>query len=186
MGKIKSVRSDIVRTPEGKLLMRSARDPRVRYLLAMLIAYGKRISEIMCLRREDFTITEETINVRFKILKVKPKSGIMKIRSKKLSKNHWTARFILEHLETVQDGYVLPSYGRTGHITPRMARIWLKAIDPDIWPHLFRHSLATMMAEHGATAIELRRFFDWESITQALAYVQDSPQLEAKWTNRNF
>ena len=67
-----------------------------------------------------------------------------------------------------------------------MARYWLKAIDPDIWPHLFRHSLATMIAEKGASAFELKAFFDWDDIRTATRYVRESDELSQKWATRNF
>jgi len=53
MGKIKSLRKDIVRTPEGKLLMIQARALKIRYVLAMLIGYGKRVSVIVVFKRSD-------------------------------------------------------------------------------------------------------------------------------------
>lgn len=187
MGKIKSLRSDVVRTAEGKLLMIKARDPRVKYLLAMLIGYGKRISEILVLKRSDLWVSEDGfINVTFKILKSKPRAGIMKIRAKRLSINHWCARAIIEYVQYIDDGYLLPSYGQTGHITRVTAWSWLKALDPDIWPHLFRHSLATVMAEKGATAFELKGFFDWDDIRQAVKYVRETDALSEKWASRDF
>jgi site-specific recombinase XerD len=187
MGKIKSLRSDIVRTPEGKLLMIKARDPRVKYLLAMLIGYGKRVSEVLALDRSDLHVSEDGfIVVRFKILKSRPKSGIMKIRTKRLSLDHWCARPIIQYVQYIEDGYLLPSYGKTGHITRQMARHWLKALDKDVWPHLFRHSLATMMAENGATAFELKAYFDWDDIRTAQRYVLETEALSEKWAERVF
>lgn len=189
MGKIKSLRSDILRTPEVKLLVKSTDDPRVRYLIAMLAAYGKRITEIICLKVGDITIddTEQFIVTRFHVLKSKPRGGVIKIRLKRLAIDHWTARFILPFIHGRDpEGYVLPSYGKTGHITRVTAWMWLKKLDGDIWPHLFRHSLATMMAEQGATAFELKGFFDWDDIRQAVVYVRETDALSEKWARRKF
>ena len=110
----------------------------------------------------------------------------MKIRAKRLSIHHWCARPIVEYVQHIEAGYLLPSYGRTGHITRWMARLWLKKLDPDIWPHLFRHSLATMMAEQGATAFELKAFFDWDDIRTAMRYVRETEALSEKWATRDF
>lgn len=186
MGKIKSLRKDIVRTPEGKLLMRQARTAKMRYILAMFIAYGKRVSEIIVLKRTDIHMTPEYLITSFHILKSKPKSGILKIRHKRLGLDHWTVPYIVEYVETIQSGFMLPSYGKTGHITDRSIRYWLKELDPDIWPHLFRHSLATMLAENGASAFELKAFFDWDDIRTAQKYVQDTDELSSKWAIRPF
>jgi len=186
LGKIKSLRKDIVRTPEGKLLMIQTRPLKMRYVLAMLIGYGKRVSEIVVLKRSDIKISEDHIITSFHILKSKPKSGILKIRHKRLSRDHWTARYILEYVDTIKAGYMLPSYGMTGHITARCIRYWLKKIDQDIWPHLFRHSLATMIAEAGGTAFELKAFFDWDDIRTAQKYVHETDELSMKWAKRDF
>lgn len=187
MGKIKSLRSDIVRTPEGKLLMIQARDPRVKYLLAMLIGFGKRITEVVSLDRGDLHVDADGfINVKFTILKSKPKAGIMKVRTKRLSLKHWCAPSIIKYVQYIQAGFILPSYGQTGHITRQMAGLWLKKLDPDIWPHLFRHSLATMMAENGATAFELKAYFDWDDVRTAQRYVLETDALSEKWASREF
>lgn len=186
MGKIKSLRKDIVRTPEGKLLIRQARTAKMRYVLAMLIGYGKRVSEYVVLKRTDIKMTPEYLITSFLILKSKPKSGILKIRHKRLALDHWTVPYIVAYVETVQAGYMLPSYGKSGHITARTIRNWLKEIDPDIWPHLFRHSLATMLAENGASAFELKAFFDWDDIRTAQKYVQDTDELSTRWSSRPF
>ena len=186
MGKIKSLRKDIVRTPEGKLLMRQCRTAKMRYILAMLISYGKRVSEIVALEREDIMITDLYIITSFLILKSKPKSGILKIRHKMLSRNHWTAKYIIEYVKTIPSGFMLPSYGKTGHITSRTIRNWLKNLDIDLWPHLFRHSLATMIAENGGSAFELKAFFDWDDIRTAQRYVQETEELSSKWADRPF
>lgn len=189
MGKIKSLRSDILRTPEVKLLIKSTDDPRVRYLIAMLAAYGKRITEVLMVKVKDITIddTEKFIVTRFYILKSRPKAGIMKVRHKRLAIDHWTARFILPFIQGRDpEGHVLPSYGPSGHVHRKTAWLWLKMLDPDIWPHLFRHSLATMMAEQGATAFELKAFFDWDDIRTAMRYVRETEALSEKWAKRKF
>lgn len=60
----------------------------------------------------------------------------------------------------------------------------LRQLGP-VWPHLFRRSLATHMAEKGATEQELKNWFhttgDW-----ADTYVQKSGVLTEKWSKREF
>jgi hypothetical protein len=44
-----------------------------------------------------------------------------------------------------------------------------------VWSHLFRHSLATEIAElPGTTAYELKSWFDWNYLSTAEAYLSDT------------
>jgi len=105
--------------------------------------------------------------------------------SKRLSSEHYLAPFIVDYVEQFEEGYLFP--GRSeGHISRMTAYRWLKKISDDLWPHLFRHSLATLMAENGATAYELKSFFDWKDIRTATRYVEDTQGLSYKWVDREF
>lgn len=60
-----------------------------------------------------------------------------------------------------------------GHIYPKYVwdAIKLMEFEQPIWTHLFRHTLATELAENEVSAFEMKRWFDWESITTADDYV---------------
>ena len=162
-----------------------ARDSKKRALIAFLFGYGKRISEVIELTRFDVYIADQYIETTFKILKRKPESGILPVFSKRLSSEHYLAPFIVDYVEQFEEGYLFP--GRSeGHISRMTAYRWLKKISDDLWPHLFRHSLATLMAENGATAYELKSFFDWKDIRTATRYVEDTQGLSYKWVDREF
>ena len=61
-----------------------------------------------------------------------------------------------------------------------------KAINPKCWLHLFRHSVATEMAERGATEEELMSWFDWDRYDTAHRYVKGGPKLTEKWAERTW
>ena len=188
--KITKTRDDILRPTEMKVYLLMAKDPRIRGLLAFLTAYGKRIMEIMPLRRSDIHIDEEYISTRFKILKARRRSGIEKVVWKKVSLDNWIAPYILEFIEGMSpEQFLWPSYGKSGHVTDRMARYWLSEFG-DVWPHLCRHSLAVQMAESGATIPELMAYFDWESESSAMHYVKTYGRamtvMAEKWAKRPF
>lgn len=200
MGKIKSLRDDIVRPTEARVLLKMAgiekgpvRGPYLQAVLGFLIGYGKRISEILVLRRAEVRIEEDFINTRFLILKRAPVSGVLPYRWKKLARSHYACEFIEPWVKSRPSpgSYVFPSL-RTrsmttpGHISRQCIWSWLKDLDPDIWPHLFRHSLATQLGEEGATAYELKAFFDWGSIRTSEKYVRETPIIRDKWTRREF
>lgn len=188
--KITKVREDIIRPSEMKVYLMMAKDPRVRGLLAFLTAYGKRIMEVMPLRRSDVVVDEEYISTRFRILKSKPRGGVRKVVWKLVAIDNWISPFILEFIEGMEgDRYLWPSYGKLGHVTDRTARNWLSEFG-DVWPHLCRHSLAVQMAENGATVPELMAYFDWENERTAIHYVKTyGPAMTVmakKWAKRPF
>jgi len=200
MGKIKSLREDIIRPTEARVLLKMAGiqkgptlGPYFQAVLGFCIGYGKRISEILALRRAEVRIEKDFINTRFLILKVKPKSGILPYSWKKLVRSHYTCEFIEPWINSRPSpgSYIFPSLrsrsmATPGHVSRQCIWNWMKDLDPDIWPHLFRHSLATQMGEEGATAFELKSYFDWEDIRTAQRYVRETPIIRDKWTRREF
>lgn len=189
MPRIKSLREDILRPIEVQDFLARAKNHTVQALIAFLYGYGNRISEILILRPRDIQLSEKWIQVTFTILKKKPRSGIKPVKKKKLSRTHYLAPYILGHLELIPEAspWIFPSYRHPEkHLSRITAYRWLKEVDQDIWPHLFRHSLATIMAEHGATAFELVAWFAWDSLATARKYVRDTQILSTKWSKRDF
>lgn len=200
MGKIKSLREDIIRPIEAKVLLKMAGiqkgpilGPYFQAVLGFHIGYGKRVSEIIALRRAEVRIEEDFINTRFLILKRESESGILPYRWKKLIRSHYTCEYIEPWVESRPSpgSYVFPalrsrSLDSPGHVSRQCIWSWMKDLDPNIWPHLFRHSLATQMGEEGATAYELKAYFDWASIRTSERYVRETPIIRDKWTRREF
>ncbi len=196
MGKVKSSRQDIIRPDELKVYLAMAkRIPRHQGLMAMLYAYGKRITEVVSLRRSEVQFTDKGIMVRFHILKHRPKSGIIPFKWKRLAPGHWLTPYIKRYIEALDrtyrgEGYLFPGRGASGHLT-RQGALWiLKKYSPDIWPHLFRHSLAVQMAEAGAGIPDLVAYFDWKDDSTPLLYIRTYGQamdtLADKWAERPF
>ena len=192
---IKKVREDILRPPEVRVYLAMAKfapdPPRDRAIIAMLFAYGKRISENLALDKSDIVIQDDRIITRFRILKSRPRAGILKIAHKELARDHWLAGYIVDYVDALVGGYVFPGRGQTGHLT-RQGVLWLlqNRYNEDIWPHLFRHSLAGLMAENGATVPELMAWFDWEKESTAIGYVRSfgpvQERMARKWSKRSF
>jgi len=53
----------------------------------------------------------------------------------------------------------------------------IKKLNPTIYPHLFRHTRLTRLAEKGATAAQLMTWAGWKNIKMAATYVQRSEKL---------
>jgi site-specific recombinase XerD len=196
MGKVKSSRQDIIRPAELKTYLLMAKQiPRHQGLMAMLYAYGKRISEVVLVKRSELQYTDNGIMCRFQVLKQRSKSGVIPFTWKRLALDHWLAPFIKNYtdaldLDYLGRGYLFPGRGEGGHLTRQGAHWILKRYSEDIWPHLFRHSLAVQMAESGATLPDLVAYFDWLDDATALTYIRTYGQamdiLADKWAERAF
>ena len=192
MPKIKSLRDDIIRPDELKLYLKMAsRKPKHQYLMVWLYAFGKRISETVTLNRDDVSYDENYVYARFTILKTRPKSGLKTVRTKRLTRKHWLTDRLIEHISNTPKGeYLFPSWSEKGYLTRRGALYILKKYSEDIWCHLFRHSLAVQMAEHGATILGLMAWFDWEDEKTAIRYIrtygQAMDKLSKEWREREF
>lgn len=71
-----------------------------------------------------------------------------------------------------------------GHMSRVRAWKIIKSLNDKAWIHLFRRSLATQMAELGATEDELMSWFDWDSPLTAHKYVKRGTKLTEKWSRR--
>ena len=191
MGKIKSLRNDIIRADELKLYLKMAsRKPKHQYLMAWLYAFGKRISEIITLKREDVSFDDDYVYVRFNILKTRPKSGLKTMKVKRLTRRHWITPYLVRHISEISEGYMFASWGKSGYLTRVGAHHILKKYSEDVWCHLFRHSLAVQMAENGANILGLMAWFDWIDEKSAIHYIrtygQAMDRLSKEWGEREF
>ena len=96
---------------------------------------------------------------------------------------------MLDYVESLTnpEGFVFSSEcSRSGRMSRQHAYRIIKGLNPKAWTHLFRHSLATEMAERGATEEELMSWFDWDRYETAHRYVKGGPKLTEKWSKRTF
>lgn len=139
---------------EGKAL-------EVASLTAFLWLSGCRISEALAVKREDIKIDEKYIYATIIPLKqwTKTKTGT-KRKSVPVSlvfprkKTIFTRLIIEQELATVED-HKLWDMDRT------TAWRHLTALNPDIYPHIFRHSRVTHFADMGVGEDQLKRWFGW-------------------------
>ena len=73
-----------------------------------------------------------------------------------------------------------------GRMGARRAYQVLKKLNKQAWLHLFRHSLATQMAEQEATEEQHMAWFDWDRYDTAHNYVRGGPRLTRKWSQRKW
>lgn len=160
-------------------------------LFTILWAYGKRISEVVELRTTDIAVRGTDLAITFTIRKKsrKSKKGILipeekrkkpPRRTKRLTLSNPYAEMIKIYWEECKERgglFLFPGmHTSTGHIHPKY--VWdviqkMKLGQP-VWTHLFRHTLATELAQNDVGAWEMKTWFDWESINTADEYVSSA------------
>lgn len=173
---IKVQRKDVLRQKEIKTMITEA-DPRMKCLLALLWGFGKRISEILLLQRDDIFTSQGHLMVRFHVLKKRKKDQLY---LKSLTLRHPATEYILSYAENVKEGLLFPN------LTRQLALYYLKKLNKDSYLHLFRKSLATEMSEHSFTVQQLMSWFDWSEPKIAMEYVSRGPGLTKELSERTW
>jgi integrase len=164
---------------------------RVKCLIALLWLFGKRITEYLWLKRKDLWVERNYLYVRFTVQK-KRKRGAQPIKErylKRITLENPYAEFVIQYIEGIADpeAFLFPSdRSAYGYTSRNHAYRILKGLDRDAWCHLFRESLATKMAEEGATEEELMHWFDWDNPQSAHKYVKKGTKLTEKWAKRTW
>jgi len=182
MPKIKTKRKDILRTFEIKPLLETS-PSWLACLIALAWIFGKRISELLKVSKEDISQDKEFLYVRFLVSKKKTRieTPVPKPFLKRILLTHPGVPYILNHLEQVPMGAKL-----FPKMTRQLALYYLKKADSQTWWHLFRESLATEMAEHGASEEMLMHWFDWDRVDTAHEYVKRGTKLTERLSRRTW
>lgn len=180
MPKVKTRRSDILRTKEVEATLEKA-DSWLQCLICLAWLFGKRISELLKVRREDVYIKDGYLYVRFFVSKKKTRADppVPKPFLKRITLRNPFTRPILAHLKTVETGKLFK-------VSRQLALYYLKKVNKQAWFHLFRESLATEMAERGATEEKLMHWFDWDRVDTAHSYVKRGTKLTEEYSERTW
>lgn len=217
MPKITTERDDILRKPEIDSMLRDTSSiyngERLQCIIALAWMFGKRINEILKLKRADIWVQGDFLFARFLVSKKKTRkdSPLPKPFLKRIRVDHPYVPYVLSWINKAKEGYLFPSHRGSsmlrvklkhketgevikvyeyeregGYLTPRRVRQQLKQVNPKAWWHLFRESLATHMAEEGATEEDLMHWFDWDRVDTAHEYVKRGTKLTEKWSERKW
>ncbi|MDH5765044.1 MAG: site-specific integrase [Gammaproteobacteria bacterium] len=190
MPKVTTKRDDILRPSEITDMLESAKyEPWLQCLVCILAVFGKRISEVIKLKRSDIWFDDTYLFVQFNVLKKASKKAdsMPKPYLKRKTRKHAFVKPIIRYIIGVEKGYLFPSTRSAyGYISRQHAWNKIKALNPKAWCHLFRESLATSMAEHDATEEDLLHWFDWDRVDTAHRYVKRGTRLTKKWSDRAY
>jgi len=191
-------RQDVIRPVElGEILDRAKTIDKYgipglgwQAFISIMWLFGKRVSEIVSLRTQDVRVDGEYLYILFTVLKKRSTSdpGIRMPFQKRITLENPYTEAIIEWWNQVREGrFLFPRHQtKMGHIYRQYAHLVLKEISPQISSHLFRHSLATQMAEDGATAYEMVSWFDWDRTDTALEYIRRGGAMTERLSRRKW
>lgn len=181
---IKTKRKDILRQKEiiGYLDKAETVAIWLPCMLAILWMFGKRISEICTIEREHIYTRKGYLYIRFFVLKKKNRkdAGVPKMFLKRITLKHAGVQYVLRYVESINAGAIFPNMYR------EKARYYLRKLTEKAWFHLFRESLATEMAENGASEEQLMHWFDWDRVETAHKYVKRGTKLTEQLSDRTY
>lgn len=188
MPEIKTRRNDILRRKEIVETLRKASMLKKPWgdalpcLITIAWLFGKRISEILKLKRQDIWVREGYLYIRFFVSKKKARKDapVPKPYLKRITLKHDGPKIILSYIKILQQEELFPNMSR------ELAWYYLKKVNEKAWWHLFRESLATEMAERGATEEKLMHWFDWDRVDTAHAYVKRGTKLTEELSERTW
>jgi integrase len=182
MPKIKTIREDIISPEELKETIRRCPTREMQAFVAILAVTGARISEIVrSIKAKDIEIIdEESWSISIVTLKHRPKAWeILPRRVLKLQRDVLFEKVIRPFLnESKFKGDML--------IFPKSSAFYskqLKKANPMVYPHLFRHTLATRLAEF-VSPFDLKEWFGWKKIDMAEIYVHNRRGIENIYKQR--
>jgi len=181
MPKVKTKRNDILRQKEVLgMLEKSKEESWLQCLIALAWVFGKRINELLKVKREDIWVDNRFLYCRFQVSKKRTRKDtpIPRPYLKRITLRHLGVEYILTYVSKVKGGVLFPSIDR------HKAYYHLKKLNHESWWHLFRESLATEMAERGATEEMLMHWFDWDRVDTAHAYVKRGTKLTQELSER--
>lgn len=137
-------------------------NPRTRALIALLYLSGRRIGEVIGLRKLDFNIFHDRVSFKTfneKVFRSRP-VGRYKIevngRYYEEIQPYWLlnsesgkvlSHYVLDYLEQLDSGdFVFKKEKGEGHIGRQMAYISVRRAAPELWLHLLRHWRFTHLA----------------------------------------
>jgi len=189
MPKIKTKRNDILRQEEILETLEKAKDkPWLQCLIAIAWIFGKRINEILKLTKQDIWIAEGYLYIRFLVSKKKTRKDTPTPKPfvKRITLKHPGAVYIIQYIESINEGLLFLSHLKNEQSRRVRTSQYLKEINPKVWWHLFRESLATEMAERGATEEKLMHWFDWDRVDTAHQYVKRGTKLTEELSERTW
>lgn len=161
MPKIKVAKEDRkLITPEvmGGMI-NAAKTRQDKAILVFYYIFGTRVSEAFHIKKEDMWIYGDILYVKIK--RSKTKGTFPKIDTLRAKTTTPFIHYLIAHWCEVLDGNRLFDYGE--NLNTARNRVWklVKSVNPDAWPHIFRHTRNDAFRRKGYTASQRMAWFGW-------------------------
>lgn len=172
---------------EMGILINKAEYKEMQALLAFFWLTGARISEVLMQKCKHIKVENERVYITLITLKTRKKKGSFQdLRTIVFNKSAPFIDILLEwwlYRQEQNKEYIF-NYSEGN---PKTARIRImpkiKKVDMRIYPHLFRHNRAKLLADAGATANQIQAFMGWDKISTADRYIKKTQQLTEPLAN---
>jgi len=173
MPAIKTPRDDIMSPKEILKTLKDCNNSQVQAFISLLWLTGARIGEIKMLKAQDITNQANFIQIEMPTLKTRVKTTMPR-RRLKIPKDNVFYNFFKQWINenTFADEDLIFDY------SIRYIRRKLKEANPDTYPHLFRHTLATMLSRE-VDAFTLKEWFGWRTMDMPMRYVHRKDAMES-------
>ena len=156
---------------EVQRMVDDAHNDRDKALVGCLYLLGARITEVITLRKSDVEITDKKVIFKIKPLKRRKEKGPVRYKHKlAIPIDAPFMDIFVKWAGGIQqeDGFLFPGYNP--HLTRERAWQIINKLNPDAWPHLFRHYRLNWVYDHSKHDLIATR--DWAGrITLPVEYL---------------
>ena len=186
MPRYKFTREDIISQQEMEETLAKTDKLWLKALISFLYVFGVRISEAIRLRRRDFAIEGDKLTVNVGVLKKRTSSGPFKEAYHILRVNLNTpfVNYITEWMNQRQPDEFMWPLGRTWAGARKRAWMCIKELNPNMSPHVFRHTRLTKLALKDATGPDLMDWAGWADLRPAARYLHLAGKLAEKFSDK--
>lgn len=171
---IQNVRNDISFLDSGSqtALLQAAKSQKYRVIILLLMRCGLRVSECISLKWSDFDFARRVL-----IVVTLKKRGKVEKRKVPVTDDVFDelAKYYANSKSKNNDSYLFPSkYGKKGYISRQTVWKTLKTYNQNVYPHLLRHTCASVLVANGADALTVRDILGHESTRTTEIYTHIS------------
>lgn len=186
MPKYKFARKDVVSAEELESTLAKTNKFWLKAMISFLYIFGARITEVLKLRKRNFRVEGRRLIVQIVVSKRRSKGPIKEI-----------PHILQANLSTPFIGHVLAWLKQVENpddLVWHVARSWsgsrykiwkeMKALNPNISPHVFRHTRLTKLVLRGADGPDLMDWAGWTDLRPAAEYIHPAGRLAKKFADK--